>query len=446
MFKDLKIVVIDDEASVTGMINQLITAYEPGIEVIEAFTGKQGLELIGKEIPDLIILDIKLPDMSGCEVCRIIKNQDNLANIPIVVITGLSDHRDLKIKFLEMGADAFLNKPFDDSELIAQIRALLRLKQAEDQLRYERDILKNKVTIQSKELSEQEERWQVILDYIVGGIWDWDLEEDKIHISSQWKELLGYEDEEIDDELVFFFALIHPADKERFRKSISDYLNKIEPEFKSDVRLQCKEGTYRWFLYRGHALWDKEGKAIRLIGIHTDITDHKQQLMNLEKMALYDNLTRLPNRVLFYDFTEKMMAATQRISQKIGILFLDLDSFKVVNDSLGHQVGDKVLKDVAQRLKSLIRPMDVIARFGGDEFMLAINSIQSSDELNLIIQRLKKGITEPFNINNQEITIEFSLGFSIYPDDGDKIDTLLKIADQKMYEEKNAKRINGESR
>ena len=441
MFKDLKIVVIDDEVSVTSMINQLITAYEPGIEVIETFTGKQGIEAISKEIPDLIILDIKLPDMSGCEVCRIIKNQDILANIPIVVITGLSDHRDLKIKFLEMGADAFLNKPFDDSELIAQIRALLRLKQAEDQLLFERDNLKNKVALQSKELNEQEERWKVVLDYIVGGIWDWDLESDKIHISNQWKELLGYDGEEVDDELVFFFALIHPADKERFRRSISDYLNKVEPVFKSDIRLQCKDGTYRWFLYRGHAIWDSQGKSVRLIGIHTDITDHKQQLMNLEKMALYDNLTRLPNRVLFYDFTEKMMAATQRSANKIGILFLDLDNFKVINDTYGHHVGDNVLKHIAGKLKSLIRPMDVIARFGGDEFMLAINSIQSENGLGLIVQRLRAGISEPFILNEQEFKIDFSLGASIYPDNGDKLDTLLKIADKKMYDEKNIKKV-----
>jgi|SRR5690554_2338469 diguanylate cyclase (GGDEF)-like protein/PAS domain S-box-containing protein len=440
MFRDVKVIIIDDDKSLTEMISQLITIYEPGIEVLQAFTGKQGLEMISSDEPDLIILDIKLPDLSGCEVCRILKNHDIHANIPIIVVTGLSDHKELKIKFLEMGADAFLNKPFEDSELIAQIRALLRLKQAEDQLRYERDVLKNKVMKQGRELVEQEERWKVILEYIIGGIWDWDLRTDKIYISPQWKELLGYKNEAVDDDLVFFFALIHPADKERFRKSISNYLNKSEPEFNSDVRLQCKDGTYRWFLYRGHAIWDEDGNPIRLIGVHSDITDHKQQLINLEKMALYDNLTRLPNRVLFYDFTEKMIAATQRTSDKIGILFLDLDNFKDVNDAFGHYKGDDVLRLVAKKIKSLIRPLDFVARFGGDEFMLAIYNIQSEKELDLISERLRKGIADPIQINDQEVSIEFSLGYSIYPDDGDEIDHLLKYADLKMYEEKREKK------
>ncbi len=440
MIRQARIVIVDDDKNLTELLIELISRFIPESEFFTAHTGREALKLIKKELPDLIILDVKLPDINGCEVCRILK-KDKLAYIPIIVITGITDKKDLKTKFLELGAEAFLNKPFDSTELIAQIRALLRLKKAEDKLKEERDFLEDKVNIQSKELDEKEERWKVIIDYVIGGIWDWDLRTDKIHLSEQWKKMLGYEKEEIKNERQFVFDLIHSADKRRFRKSVTSYLTRKEPSLNSEIRLRCKDGTYRWFLYRGHALWNEKGKPVRLIGVHFDITDHKEQVFALEKMALYDSLTRLPNRVLFYDYTEKMIAAAKRSKERIGILFLDLDNFKMINDTYGHSYGDKVLVKVAERLKSLIRPFDFVGRFGGDEFMVALYNLQSEVELDAIIQRLTAGIEQPIKLKGKKEIIRFSLGTSVYPIDAEDIDTLLKIADKDMYSEKKAKQI-----
>lgn len=441
MFDRVRIIVVDDNRSLTAIVKQLVLLHEPDIEVIEVHHGKEGLKLIREIKPDLIILDVNLPDISGCEVCHIIKTQESLFHIPVIVVTGLSAQRDLKVKFLEMGADAFLNKPFDESELIAQIRALLRLKKAEDQLRKEKDDLERRVLKQNVELSEQENRWGAIFEFIVGGIWDWDLRNNKIYISNHWMGMLGYKQNEAsNDDLDFFLSVIHPSDRERFLESIRKKVEDKESEIQSEIRLKLKNGKYHWYLYRGHFVYDQEGKAIRLVGVHTDITNQKEEIINLEKMALYDHLTRLPNRVLFYDFTEKMIAAAKRSKDRIGILFLDIDDFKQINDKLGHHIGDEVLEMAAERLKSLIRPFDFVARLGGDEFTIALYNLQSESELATIIQRLRDGMKEPLDIEEHDITIRFSIGASVYPDDAEKIDDLLRIADKKMYSDKKRKK------
>ena len=440
MKHDASILIIDDELEFCETVEQVISHFLPQSQVSIALSGREGLEKSEHLQPDIVMLDIRLPDIDGYEICKILKDNPQTQESLILVITGLNHSQDLKIEFLELGADAFLKKPFDDSELIAQIKALLRLKSAEAKIKDECKNLKNEVQVKDNHLSIQADRWKLMLENIAEGIWDWDLQSNSIFLSEQWKEMLGYQVEEIDNTVSLFLNMIHPQDYERFRHEMDNYLNHFAPEFRSEIRMKCGDGTYRWFLYRGCAIWDEDSSPVRVLGIQTDITEYKERVFNLETMALYDCLTRLPNRVLFFELVDKAMQSTKRTKEKIGFLFIDLDNFKGVNDRFGHSHGDIVLKTIAERFQSVLRPVDILARFGGDEFVLAIANHKNRGELDIIINRLQDEIAVPIVIEGNEVVIGFSVGHSIFPTEATDIDKLLVKADQRMYKDKERKR------
>jgi diguanylate cyclase (GGDEF)-like protein len=176
--------------------------------------------------------------------------------------------------------------------------------------------------------------------------------------------------------------------------------------------------------------------------IAKDITERKQAEEKLTHMATHDFLTDLPNRILFNDRLNMALVQARRHQQKIGMMLLDLDYFKDVNDKLGHGVGDKVLRVVGERLTRLLRASDTIARMGGDEFLLLLQDISSLENATTIAQKILKSFREPFAIDHHEIMITTSIGIAIFPDDGKDADALLKNADIAMYRAKERGRDN----
>jgi diguanylate cyclase (GGDEF)-like protein/PAS domain S-box-containing protein len=439
MEKNSKILIVDDDVALCDIVEQVISHFLPESVIIKTHFGLEGLKLAEFQSPDVIILDVNLPDIDGFEVCRRLRENPATQSIAILIVTGLNQSRDIKIELLELGADAFLNKPFDDSELVAQLKALLRLKNAEDKIRSECLVLKDEVDEKERSLSIQEERWKLILENIAEGIWDWDLRSNDVFLSNQWKEMLGYRADEVDNTVEDFLSLIHASDYKRFQNELDSYLKRLIPEFSAEIRMKCGNGSYRWFLFRGCGIWDDDDRPIRVLGIQTDITEYKEKVFNLETMALFDCLTGLPNRVLFYELVEKAMHATKRTKQQIGIMFIDLDNFKEVNDNYGHSNGDVVLKTLADRFLKALRPVDVLARFGGDEFVMAIADLKDRYELDVIVKRLREAVSTPVTIEDRDFIIDFSVGYSIFPEEGKNIDKLLVLADQRMYKEKEKK-------
>lgn len=432
-----RILLVDGDPDYVRVVESVIVQSEKNITFLKAFTGNQALQLIHKEQPDLVISNISLPDMDGYQLCCTIKNDPVLCYIPILIVTSMNRDSKLKIKLLEAGAEAFLEKPFGQSEFLAHVRSLLRLKKAEDRLRDERDHLQNQVVLKERVLSEQEERMALILDNIIEGIWDWDIRDNTIFLSSKFKRMLGYEDNDLTDtNIKAFLKLICPIDKKRFLKEVDDYLNKRTPVFRSEARMCYSDGTFRWFLYNGYALWDSDNKPVRLLGVQSDITESKENLRSLEKIALEDYVTRLPNRVLFYKMVAKVMNSARRNKGLLGFVFIDLDKFKPINDTYGHYVGDMVLRSFAEKVTKSIRPLDILARFAGDEFILSLPEINDISDLKIVIDRTREIMKTPLLIEGNEFFIEFSAGYSLYPDEGDNLDDLLKLADKRMYEDK----------
>ncbi len=280
-------------------------------------------------------------------------------------------------------------------------------------------------------LRASEERYSLAVRGANDGIWDWDLATDRIHYSTRWKSMLGFEEEEIPPTPDAWFSRVHPEDLPGLRARLERHLSGATEMFEDEHRLEHHDGNYRWMLARGVALQGKDGTPCRLAGSQTDITDRK----------VHDPLTGLPNRALFLDRLERARARARRGGRNLfAVLFLDLDRFKVVNDSLGHPVGDQLLVAVAGRIESCIRPGDTVARLGGDEFAVLLEEIGEFDESTEVAGRIHSAFTQPFVVADHELFVTVSIGIALGSSESHDLAGLLRDADTAMYRAKIAGR------
>ena len=203
----------------------------------------------------------------------------------------------------------------------------------------------------------------------------------------------------------------------------------------SEEQFTNAKGVVHTILTKRNLYTDEEGKQF-IVGIIRDITKRKQLEETIRHQAFYDPLTDLPNRRLFVEYLTLEMAEARRNRRKLAVLFLDLDHFKKINDTLGHETGDKLLKEVAQRLKSSIRESDRAARLGGDEFNILLSDITYPEEAVIIVRKILETCNEAYTISGHELNITFSIGISVYPDDGQHVEDLMRNADMAMYNAK----------
>ncbi len=297
-----------------------------------------------------------------------------------------------------------------------------------------RDITERK---QAQKLRQSEERYALAVQGANDGLWDWNLTTDEVYFSQRWKSMLGYEDHEIKTVADEWFNRIHTDDVEQFKLEFSKHLEGRTANFEHEHRVLHKDGTYRWMLTRGLAVRDEAGKPLRVAGSQTDITDRRRAEEQLSYDALHDSLTGLSNRVLFRDRLEHvLLAAKRRINYTFAVLFIDLDRFKVINDSLGHLAGDQLLIGIAQRLRVCIRTSDTFARLGGDEFAILIEDIYNKSDIIHLVERLLEEFKLPFNLNGHEVFAAASIGVLLDTADYERSEDLLRDADTAMYRAK----------
>lgn len=296
-----------------------------------------------------------------------------------------------------------------------------------------RRTLKQQQSIEQS-LQASEERWKFALEGSGDGVWDWDLPSDHVYRSPRWSQIYGYAENEIAPTAAAGRQLVHPNDLAILISDVQNYLSGNSDVYISEFRLRCKDGSWKWTLARGMTVSRSvDGKPLRMIGTHSDITNRKTSEAQVTHLAHYDQLTGLPNRVLFLDRFKQDIKKAQRTGQIVTLMFLDLDKFKEVNDSLGHDIGDMLLKDVARRLESCVRESDTVARMGGDEFTIILNDINSQVNIERIAQDILNQLTTPFHLGDEVIHVSTSIGISNYPKDGTEVELLLKNADQAMY-------------
>ncbi len=290
-------------------------------------------------------------------------------------------------------------------------------------------------------LRESEARWKLALESTGDGMWDWDIVSDVERLSRGGREMYGIDGDDEGGAAEKLDRLTHPDDVAGMRKDRQAHLDGHTPTYFNEHRILCKDGNWKWILSRGMVISrDADGKPLRMIGTHTDITNRKNAQAQVWQQANFDALTGLPNRRMLRDRLEQEIKKVDRGSKQLAILFVDLDDFKEVNDTLGHDAGDQLLIEAARRIVACVRDSDTVARMGGDEFTLVLSELDGSDQLDRILQQVLAAMAALFQLGNEQVYISASIGITLYPSDGDGVETLLKNADQALYVAKGAGR------
>jgi len=301
----------------------------------------------------------------------------------------------------------------------------------------------------NKELQDMKNLFELSVDSGKIGIWDWDLITNHVYFSDSWLNMLGFKKNELSYTMKSWRRQIHPDDLKKTMQYFKKTIRNNEEYAQGTHRLKKKDGSYIWILFNTRMFFDNKNKAIRILGTHIDITKEKTMQEELTKQkdilryqAHHDALTNLPNRTLFQDRLEQGIAQCKRNSDKLALFFIDLDHFKEINDSLGHEVGDKILVEVSKRISCVIRDEDTLARLGGDEFTVIMKNLKEAQNASLSAQKIIESLNEPIEIDDHILYVSCSIGISLFPNDGESSQNLLKYADAAMYKAKDEGRSN----
>lgn len=292
------------------------------------------------------------------------------------------------------------------------------------------------------QLNNSERLWKFALEGNDQGIWEWDVETDEMFLSQKWRQMLGYQDIKLSNTIQQWYKLIHPDDIEPTKAAINNLLEKISNHMECEHRLQTSDGGYIWFFVRAMVMeQDTFGRPRKIIGVHTDISEQKSQQEQIHHLAYHDTLTDLPNRMFLQEEVKLRLSIMKRYQHHGALLFLDLDRFKVVNDTMGHHKGDLLLQKVAERISACIRSGDLLARLGGDEFAILLgqqtdNRHEIANHAHLLAEKILDTVSGVFDLGSKHVTTGASIGITIFPGDGEDFDELLRHADAAMYKAK----------
>src|SRR5689334_12700396 len=361
------LLVVDDEEMNRDMLSRRLEL--EGYSVLTAPGGAEALQLISEHDFDAVLLDAMMPLQSGYEVLAEIRKQHSAMDLPVLMATAKSQSEDVVTAF-EFGANDYITKPINFPVAMARIKCQVASKKLATQLR------------------TSEMRYSLSAQGANDGLWDWDLQTNRIYYSERWKSIIGLSAEQVADDPREWFDRIHAEDRPHVEQALAAHRAGETAQFECEYRLLHRDMSYRWVLTRGMAVRDELGRGTRMAGSQTDITRGKGA----------DPLTGLPNRVMFMDQLKVTVeAARHKSCACYAVLFLDLDRFKVINDSLGHLVGDELLITIARRLEARLRSADsvtratercTISRFGGDEFVVLLQGLREPANATLVADRI----------------------------------------------------------
>lgn len=290
-------------------------------------------------------------------------------------------------------------------------------------------------------LAKSEERLRLVLKGSTDAPWDWDLTSGEVYYSERWWNMLGYCSGEGIDDAEAWRRLLHPDDSAVISNYLKDLLPGKSEVFDLEFRLRHCDGHYVPVLSRGFVLRNEEGIALRISGVNTDLTAQKENERRIYKLAYFDYLTGLPNRRFLLEELDHVLARSVRSRRYGALLHLDLDNFKLLNDTMGHDIGDMLLRQVSQRLRFTVRQSDQLARLGGDEFVivledLSVSNVAATAEADRIVAKLLFALGQPFQLNSLLFKSTASIGISVFNGANTDVETLLKQADLAMYRAK----------
>ena len=291
---------------------------------------------------------------------------------------------------------------------------------------------------QNKEyLSQNEERYSLAMRASNDGLWDWDLKTNKIYYSDRWKEMLGFNDDEISDTPDEWLSRIHQEDHDRVRASIDAYLEGTTSNFEIEYRIRHFSDNYLWMMAKGLAIRTSSGRATRFAGSQTDVSERKSNEEQMIYDALHDTLTSIPNRTLLLDRIRQSLVRRKRYPKtSFAIIFIDLDRFRLVNESLGHIHGDELLQLISARLKETIPIGDTVARLGGDEFSVLLQDIDSVRDVEVIAKDIQNSFSKPFFLGDKEVFASASMGIAHSDNNYKTPEEILRDSELAMYRAK----------
>lgn len=478
------ILVVDDTTSNLVMLTDYLENH--GFSVLVAQDGAEAIERAQYVQPDLILLDVMMPQISGFDTCLRLKEIDATKEIPVIFMTALSDSTD-KVTGFQVGGVDYITKPFQIEEVLARVNTHLALQamrkkliaqtrqltaqnmqltqeimvreQVEADLQRAQIELEERVAQRTAELAdanaslraenferirmqeilrEREVRIRRLIEANIIGIFFWRLNGNIEEANDAFLRITGYSREEMLSGEVYWSSLTpqeystvdqHALEELRQKGVCSLY----EKEY---IR---KDGN-RVPVLIGAAFF--EGSTETGVAFVLDLTERKKAEERIRFMAQHDALTTLPNRDLLQDRIKQAIIHANRNGAKVAVLFLDLDHFKRINDSLGHQAGDRLLQLVALRVQGCLREGDSVARLGGDEFVLCVPLLIDFNDAALVARKTLDALELPFMVNGHELHVSGSIGISLYPDDGKNVETLMRAADAAMYHAKEKGRSN----
>jgi diguanylate cyclase (GGDEF)-like protein/PAS domain S-box-containing protein len=290
----------------------------------------------------------------------------------------------------------------------------------------------------AQSLYQSEERYALAAEGAQDGLWDWDVAGDRLYLSSRWMQMLGYKSAGDGYRIDSWFDLVHPDDLAGLKLALKTTGPNRRQRIEYEYRILDSHGTYRWMLCRGVVVADDIGHPVRMAGSQTDITERKLTEMRLRHDASHDMLTGLPNRQLFNNRLSRLVENALRENKfNYAVLFIDLDGFKQINDNLGHALGDQFLRETARRLITCVRPGDMLARIGGDEFVILLDNLQRRDDAAVAAERILSKLREPFTLLNRQVAVSASIGIAAGKPEW-PADQLIHNADVAMYAAKTA--------
>ena len=369
------ILIVDDNPTNIQVLLDALQGH--GYERLVALDGEMALEQAIYAQPDLILLDVMMPGIDGFETCRRLKAEPQTAQIPVIFMTALSEVQE-KIQGFEAGAVDYVTKPLQHQEVLARIATHIALKRLQTELQQK-----------NRSLEKSEQRYALALQGSRDGIWDWDLAQGEIYFSPRWLQMLGFSEGDLPGKPQSWFDLVHPDDLDTLNRAVQQHILG-ETEF-CDIEYRCrhKSGDYRWMLCRGVALRDKNHQAFRLSGSQSDITDGK----------VADSLTGLPNDILFSERLERILSQDKHQTSQFSVLILEIDRFKILNDSLEKKLGDQLLAAVAGRLLSSLthnnrlcpyQGSSLVAHMGSGMFAILLEDTAQQQVIQALVEHIRE--------------------------------------------------------
>ena len=426
------ILVADDDDQVRLLVRRALE--QAHFRVCDAEDGTSVLRLFELHHPDIVILDVVMPLMDGLTACSKLRRSAGGRRVPILIMTGVDDSSSVARAY-EHGATDFIGKPLSLEDLIQRVRYLLR------------GISETEALLRSEARLELAQRVAKI------GNWEWHPQSNTFQASSEFCRLMNISADEFEGSLDSFLRIVHPDYRQRVEKVMQDLVD-TKSSCDMDLPLLLPSGVELTVNLQAEVGFDLKRNGSMVLGTVQDISERKRAERETRRLAYFDSVTGLPNRSLFKDRLTQALSYARRYKTMLATMFVDLDRFKAINDTLGHNIGDMLLQSVAERLKESVRFSDSIgrigeheltndvARLGGDEFTVLLTNVRDMQDAGKIARRMLESLARPFLINGRELFMTASIGIANYPSDGDSVDLLLERADSAMYHAKKQGRNN----